>query len=66
MTADSLPKDMTGETKRLDWRLMLPVFVIVSLYAAGMAAVMPVPPFYYPGDGGLPAGPWHLHRDRSL
>ncbi|WP_141589979.1 MFS transporter [Myxococcus sp. AB056] len=54
MTTDSLPKDATGSPKTLDWRLLLPVFVIVSMYAAGMAAVMPVLPFYIREMGGSP------------
>lgn len=38
----------------LDWRLILPVFVIVSMYAASMAAVIPVLPFYVREMGGSP------------
>ncbi|QRZ16096.1 MFS transporter (plasmid) [Paracoccus methylovorus] len=54
MTAASLPEDMTSGTKMLDWRLILPVFLVVSIYAAGMAAVLPVLPFYIREMGGSP------------
>lgn len=54
MTSDSLSEDMAGGTKTLDWRLILPVFLIVSMYAAGMAAVLPVLPFYVREMGGSP------------
>lgn len=65
MTDDAFPTEMTGETKAFDWRLILPVFLIVCMYAAGMAAVMPVLPFYV-RERGLPTGSWYRHRDRSL
>lgn len=54
MTTDSLSKELTGRTKTLDWRLILPVFLIVSMYAAGMAAVLPVLPFYVREMGASP------------
>jgi MFS family permease len=38
----------------LDWRRILPVFVIVCTYAAGSAAVMPVLPFHIRALGGSP------------
>lgn len=41
-------------TPRLDWRVMLPVFFSVSLYAAGAAAVLPILPFYLSEMGGTP------------
>ncbi|MBP2326915.1 MFS family permease [Kibdelosporangium banguiense] len=40
--------------RRLDWRLMLPVFVIVSLDAMSAAAVLPVLPFYLREMGATP------------
>ncbi|WP_218823248.1 MFS transporter [Inquilinus limosus] len=38
----------------LDWRRILPVFVIVCSYAAGTAAVLPVLPFHIQAMGGTP------------
>lgn len=54
MMADSLPEDVSGGTKTLDLRLVLPIFLIVGMYAAGMAAVLPVLPFYVREMGGSP------------
>lgn len=54
MTGDSLPEGVTGESESLDWRLMLPLFSIVSLYAAGIGAVLPVLPFYLREMGASP------------
>lgn len=54
MTADPVPLDMEGAWETLDWRSLLPVFVIVSIYAAGMAAVLPVLPFHVREAGGSP------------
>lgn len=42
------------ETPRLDWRVMLPVFLSVSLYAASAAAALPILPFYLKEMGGSP------------
>lgn len=44
----------TGVGRGLDWRLMLPVFVIVSLDATSAAAVLPVLPFYLRDMGATP------------
>lgn len=43
-----------GKPGPLDWRMILPVFVVVSLVAAGMSAVMPVLPFLVKEMGGSP------------
>jgi len=51
---NALPEEALSGAKTLDWRLILPVFVAVSMYAAGMAAVMPVLPFYVREMGGSP------------
>lgn len=53
MTRNSLP-DVTGERDSLDWQLMLPLFAIVGLYAAGIGAVLPVLPFYLREMGASP------------
>jgi MFS transporter, DHA1 family, tetracycline resistance protein len=53
MTPQSLPEGCAG-SKVLDWRRILPVFVIVCTYAAGSAAVMPVLPFHIRALGGSP------------
>ncbi|MEV7085643.1 MFS transporter [Streptomyces sp. NPDC093085] len=42
------------EPHRLNKRLMLPIFVIVSLDAAGAAAVLAAAPFYFEGLGATP------------
>ncbi|WP_333814942.1 MFS transporter [Tabrizicola sp.] len=39
---------------RLDWRLMLPVFVIVSLDAASAGAILPILPFFLRDLGATP------------
>jgi MFS family permease len=39
---------------RLEWRVMLPVFLSVSLYAASAAAVLPILPFYLKEMGATP------------
>ena len=49
------PHPESAATKRkLDWRKILPVFVIVCAYAAGTAAVLPVLPFHIRAMGGSP------------
>ncbi|WP_414814956.1 MFS transporter [Rhizobium sp. IY2] len=40
--------------QRLDWRLMLPVFIIVSLDAASSGAILPILPFYLRTLGASP------------
>lgn len=53
MTLQPAPKD-TAAARTLDWRHILPVFVIVCTYAAGTAAVLPVLPFHIRAMGGSP------------
>lgn len=53
MTTRFLPKGPLGP-RTLDWRRILPVFVIVCTYAAGTAAVLPVLPFHIRAMGGSP------------
>jgi MFS family permease len=48
-----LPRN-DGARERLDWRLMLPLSAIVTLYAAGVGAVLPVLPFYLREMGASP------------
>lgn len=50
--ASTVGNDKT--TPRLDWRVMLPVFLSVSLYAASAAAALPILPFYLKEMGGTP------------
>ncbi|WP_274628150.1 MFS transporter [Arvimicrobium flavum] len=47
-------KHEAGASDRLDWRLMLPLFAIVALYAAGIGAVLPVLPFHLREMGASP------------
>ncbi|KXG84121.1 MFS transporter [Agrobacterium bohemicum] len=54
MNAD-LPKVVNDRAApTLDWRVMLPVFLSVSLFAAGATAVLPILPFYLREMGGTP------------
>ncbi|SQJ24021.1 multidrug transporter [Salmonella enterica subsp. enterica serovar Heidelberg] len=46
----------------LNKRRILPVFLLVGLYAASTAAVMSVLPFLYPRDGRFAAYHWNHHR----
>lgn len=39
---------------RLDWRLTLPLFAIITLYSAGIGAVLPILPFYLRQMGASP------------
>ncbi|WCK05771.1 MFS transporter [Agrobacterium tumefaciens] len=52
MTTNSLSE--VASAKPLDWRIILPVFAIVSAHSAGTAAVLPVLPFHIRGMGGSP------------
>lgn len=50
--ASKVANDKT--TPKLDWRMMLPVFLSVSFYAASAAAALPILPFYLKQMGGTP------------
>lgn len=54
MASKSSPENIQYRAKSSDWRQLMPVFVIVSAYAAGTAAVLPILPFYVLGMGGSP------------
>ncbi len=54
MATDRSPKTARDRMSSREWQRCLPVYVIVSLYAAGMAAVLPVLPFYVRDMGGSP------------
>ena len=54
MSAETCSKDALDSADRLDWRLMLPLFGIVTLYAAGIGAVLPVLPFHLREMGASP------------
>ncbi|HEV7247910.1 MAG TPA: MFS transporter [Shinella sp.] len=54
MNVDASTAGCNKATPRLDWRVMLPVFLSVSLYAASAAAVLPILPFYLREMGGTP------------
>ncbi|EJN1757933.1 MFS transporter [Klebsiella quasipneumoniae] len=54
MATDRSPKTARDRMSSQEWQRCLPVYVIVSLYAAGMAAVLPVLPFYVRDMGGSP------------
>ncbi|WP_431674352.1 MFS transporter [Rhizobium leguminosarum] len=44
----------SAASQRLDWRRMLPVFIIVSLDAASSGAILPILPFYLRNLGASP------------
>jgi DHA1 family tetracycline resistance protein-like MFS transporter len=52
MTTQAL--SAVSAAKPLDWRIILPVFAIVSAHAAGTAAVLPVLPFHIRAMWGSP------------
>ncbi|MBZ9855856.1 MFS transporter [Mesorhizobium sp. CA13] len=54
MSVEMSSKNEVGAPDRLDWRLMLPLFAVVTLYAAGIGAVLPVLPFYLREMGASP------------
>lgn len=54
MNVDAPTAGNDKAAQRLDWRVMLPVFFSVSLYAASAAAVFPILPFYLKEMGGTP------------
>lgn len=54
MNVDASTVENTKATPGLNWRVMLPVFLVVSLYAASAAAVLPILPFYLKEMGGTP------------
>lgn len=55
MPASDRAQAGAGASAPLDWRVVLPVFAVVAMYAVGMAAVMPVLPFLVREMGGSPA-----------
>lgn len=54
MNAETDRPKKDGACERLDWRLMLPLSAIVTLYAGGVGAVLPVLPFYLREMGASP------------
>lgn len=54
MSADAHLDTAEDGSDRLDWRLMLPLFAVVTFYAAGIGAVLPVLPFYLRAMGASP------------
>jgi DHA1 family tetracycline resistance protein-like MFS transporter len=54
MTGDVSSMDAADAARRLDWRLMLPVFLVVSLDAASSGAILPILPFYLREMGATP------------
>jgi DHA1 family tetracycline resistance protein-like MFS transporter len=54
MIVETSSQDESDASAMLDWRLMLPLFAIVTLYAAGIGAVLPVLPFYLREMGASP------------
>lgn len=54
MTTEASPTGIADATSKIDWRQVLPVFVIVSLYASCTGATLPIMPFYLKAMGGTP------------
>lgn len=54
MTGKESSEDQVDAPRKLDWRLMLPPFAVIGLYAAGIGAVLPVLPFYLREMGASP------------
>jgi DHA1 family tetracycline resistance protein-like MFS transporter len=52
--ACSTDPDEGPAPRSLDWRLMLPVFIVVSLDAASSGAILPILPFYLRDMGATP------------
>lgn len=47
-------KPASREALRRNWRILAPLFLIVCIYSAGMASVLPVLPFYLRDMGATP------------
>ncbi|MHA4836407.1 MFS transporter [Sphingopyxis sp. MSC1_008] len=54
MIAETFPTGSADAPGKIDWRDVLPVFVIVSLYAACTGATLPIMPFFLKSMGGTP------------
>jgi MFS family permease len=54
MTEAAYSKTASREALRRNWRILAPLFLIVSIYSAGMASVLPVLPFYLRDMGATP------------
>ncbi|PWE53377.1 MFS transporter [Metarhizobium album] len=54
MDIDASTAENDTAAPKLEWRVMLPVFLSVSLYAASAAAALPILPFYLKEMGGTP------------
>ncbi|MCO5151957.1 MULTISPECIES: MFS transporter [unclassified Shinella] len=54
MTEAAYSKPASREALRRNWRIMVPLFLVVCIYSAGMASVLPVLPFYLREMGATP------------
>ncbi|KQV36509.1 MFS transporter [Rhizobium sp. Root1204] len=54
MSEAAYSKQASREALRRNWRILAPLFLIVCIYAAGMASVLPVLPFYLRDMGASP------------
>lgn len=54
MSEAAYSKQASREALRRNWRILAPLFLVVCIYAAGMASVLPVLPFYLRDMGASP------------
>lgn len=54
MSEAAYSKQVSREALRRNWRILAPLFLVVCIYAAGMASVLPVLPFYLRDMGASP------------
>ena len=54
MTEAAYSKPDSREALRRNWRILVPLFLVVCVYSAGMASVLPVLPFYLRDMGATP------------
>lgn len=54
MTEAAYSKPASREALRRNWRILAPLFLVVCIYSAGMASVLPILPFYLRDMGATP------------
>ncbi len=54
MTEAAYSKSVSSAALRRNWRILVPLFLVVCIYSAGMASVLPILPFYLKEMGATP------------